>query len=137
MQIWPNLRKVFKGIMQNHIYPYLNKIFSKYQCCFGKWFSAQHCFIAMVEKWRQSIDSGRQAAAVNCIDHELLIAKLNAYGFDNSNITFIYLYLSERKQRNKINLSFRVEERYYLVYPKIQSWDHFHLTLIYVTSFLK
>ena len=58
--------------------------------------------------------SGGQAAAVvtdlskafDCIDHELLIAKLNAYGFDNSSLTFIYSFLSGRKQRTKINSSF-------------------------------
>ena len=68
----------------------------------------------MIEKWCQSLDSGGQAAAVStdlskafdCIDHELLIAKLNAYRFDNSSLTFIYSYLSERKQRTKINSSF-------------------------------
>ena len=100
--------------MQNHIYPYLNKNFSKYQCGFRKGFSAQHCLIAMIKKWCQSLDSGGQAAAVltdlsktfGCTDHELLIAKLNGYGFDNSGLTFIYSHLSERKQRTKINSSF-------------------------------
>ena len=68
----------------------------------------------MIEKWRQSLDSGGQAARVlndlsktfDCIDHELLIVKLNAYGFDNLSLTFIYSYLFERKQRTKINSSF-------------------------------
>ena len=68
----------------------------------------------MIEKWRQSLSSGGQAAAVltdlskafDCIDHELLIAKLNTYGFDNSSLTFNYSYLSERKQRTKTNSSF-------------------------------
>ena len=105
ISILPNLSKVYERIMQNQIYPY--------QCGFRKEFSAQHCLIAMIEKWRQSLDSGRQVAAVlsdlskafDCIDHESLIAKLNAYGFDNSSLTFIYSYLSERNQRTKINLS--------------------------------
>ena len=64
----------------------------------------------MNEKWRQSVDSGGQAAAVltdllkafDCIDHELLIAKLNTYGFDNSSLS----HLSEREQRAKINSTF-------------------------------
>ena len=64
ISIVPNLSKVYERIMQNQIYPYLNKIFSKYQCGFGKGFSAQHCLIAMIEKLSQSLDSGRQAAAV-------------------------------------------------------------------------
>ena len=111
ISILPNLSKVYERIMQNQIYPYLNKIFSKYQCGFRKGFSAQHCLIAMIEKWRQSLNSDGQAAAVltdlskafDCIDHELLIAKLNAYGFDNSSLTFIYSYLSGR---TKIDSSF-------------------------------
>ena len=100
--------------MQNQIYPYLSKMFSKYQCRFWKGFSVQHCLIAMIEKWDQSLDSGGQAAAVltdlskafDCIDHKLLIAKLNIYGFDNLNLTFIWSYLSETKQRTKIISSF-------------------------------
>ena len=68
----------------------------------------------MIKKWCQFLDSGGQAAAVltdlsktfGCIDHELIIAKLNGYGFDNSGLTFIYSHLSERKQRTKINSSF-------------------------------
>ena len=117
--------------MQNQICPYQNNFFSKYQCGFRKGFNAQHCLILMIEKWCQSLDSGEQAAAVStdlskafdCIDHELLIAKLNAYRFDNSSLTFIYSYLSERKQRTKIVLV--VGQRYYLVYHKVQPWDHF------------
>ena len=44
--------------------------------------------------------------AFDCIVHGLLIAKLHAYGFDNSSLNFIYNYLTNRKQRVKINLSF-------------------------------
>ena len=36
----------------------------------------------------------------------MLIAKLNASGFDNSSLSFIFSYLFERKQRTKINSSF-------------------------------
>ena len=41
--------------------------------------------------------------AFDCIDHELLIAKLEAYGFDHESLTYIYSYLSNRKQRTTIN----------------------------------
>ena len=93
---------------------YTNFFQSMVFCGFRKGFSAQHCLIAMIEKWHQSLDSRGQAAAVlidlskafNCIDHELLIAKLSTYGFDNFSHIFIYSYLPERKQSTKMNSSF-------------------------------
>ena len=41
------------------------------------------------------------------MSHELLIAKLEAYGFDEKSLKLIYNYLSNRKQRVKINDSYR------------------------------
>ena len=64
ISILPNLSKVYKQIIQNQIYPFLKKNFSKYQCGFRKGFSAQNCLAAMIEKWRQSVDFSGQAAAV-------------------------------------------------------------------------
>ena len=71
----------------------------------------------MIEKWRQSLDPGGQTAAV--------LTDLSK-AFDYIDLTFIYSYLSERKQGTKINSSVKdvVGQRYYLVYPKVQSWDH-------------
>ena len=42
----------------------------------------------------------------DCLSHELLIAKLEAYGFDEKSLKLIYNYLSNRKQRVKINDSY-------------------------------
>ena len=81
------------------MYPYFDKHFSKFQCGFRKGFNAQHCLITMIEKWLRSVDGGGQAGALltdlskDCTDHELLIAKLYAYGFDKNSLYFIYSYL--------------------------------------------
>ena len=39
-------------------------------------------------------------------NHDLLIAKMHAYNFDQNALVLIHSYLSERKQRTKINSSF-------------------------------
>ena len=39
----------------------------------------------------------------NCLSHELLIAKLHTYGFDKRSLVLIYNYLSNCKQRLKVN----------------------------------
>ena len=44
--------------------------------------------------------------AFDFLNHELLIAKLEAYGFSRSALKLVYDYLSNRKQRVKINGSF-------------------------------
>ena len=100
--------------MQKQMYPYLNQIFSKYQCGFRKGHNAQYFLMAMIEKWRKFLDIGRHAGgpltdlskAFDCIYHELLIAKLHAYGFDTDVLKFIYSYFRGRKHRTKINSSY-------------------------------
>ena len=79
-----------------------------------KGYNAQHYLMAMIEKWRKRLDIGGQAGtfltdlskAFDCIDHELLIAKLHAYGFDTDALKCIYSNLKGRKQRTKINSSY-------------------------------
>lgn len=44
--------------------------------------------------------------AFDCIPHDLIIAKLEAYGFQIESLRLIYDYLSNRKQRVKINESY-------------------------------
>ena len=68
----------------------------------------------MIEKLRKIRDENGVFAAVltnlskafDCIPHQLLIAKLSAYGFDTKSIAFISAYLKNRKQKTKIGSTF-------------------------------
>ena len=89
---------------------FFDTILSKYKCGFRKGHGAQHCLIALLEKWRESIDQGSEfgilltdlSKAFDCLPHDVFIAKLFAYGFDDKALRFIYDYSRHRKQRNKI-----------------------------------
>ena len=88
-----------------------SSFFSKCQCGFRKGFSAQHCLVSMLEKWKSATDNKKSfgvpltdlSKAFDCLSHELLIAKLNAYGFNMSDLRFVHSYLKNRMQRTKIN----------------------------------
>ena len=62
--------------------------------------------MAMIEEWPKFLEIGDNAGALltdlskalDCIDHELLIAKLHAYGIDNDASKFIYSYLTLREE---------------------------------------
>ena len=68
---------------------FFENVFSKYQCGFREGFSTQQCFMAMLEKWKRSVDNSKMfgvfltdlSKAFDCLDHELLTAKLNGYVF--------------------------------------------------------
>ena len=65
----------------------------------------------MIEKWETAVGNGGVFAdlltdlskALDCIPHELIIAKLAAYGFDTNALRLVHNYLSNRKQKVKIN----------------------------------
>ena len=101
--------------MFKHMSNYFEEHFlSKYQCGFRKGFSAQHCLMALLEKWKTCVDQKQICGALltnlskafDCLPHDLIIAKLNAYGFSFSALRLIHDYLSNRKQRTKINLTY-------------------------------
>ena len=111
VSILPNLSKVFERCLYKQITPYFDNILSKYQCGFRKNHNAQHCLLlALIENWKCSADNGKVfgslltnlSKAFDCLPHDLFIAKLQAYGFDNKALRLVKDYLSNRKQRTKI-----------------------------------
>ena len=92
---------------------FFDDIFSKYQYGFRKGFSTQQCLLALLEKWKRSIDRGKVFGALlaylskafDCLNRDLLIAKLNVCGFSLPASRLIHDYLLNRKQRTRISNS--------------------------------
>ena len=100
--------------MFKQICKFCESIFSKNQCGFRKGHSTQQCLLTMLEKWKRSVDSGKAFDALltdlfkafDCLDHELLIVKSNAYAFSLPALRLIHDYLQHRKQRTRVNNSY-------------------------------
>ena len=92
----------------------MNPNLSMYQCGFRKNMSSQNCLLFMLEKWRKCLDNKGNAGvlltdlskAFDCLNHDLLLAKLNAYGCDFNSLKLFYSYLTDRLQRVRVNSSY-------------------------------
>ena len=64
--------------------------------------------IAMIEKWRKNMDKRKSCTdlskAFDCIVHDFLMAKLEAYGFLYEALKVMHNYLTDRKHRTKGNI---------------------------------
>ena len=92
--------KVFEKIMHDQISQYINSFLTPYLCGYRKAFSTQQVLLSLIEKWKIVLDSKGYGGAVpmdlskafDAINHDLLIAKLYAYGFSKESLKLIKSY---------------------------------------------
>ncbi len=114
ISLLPVLSKVFEKLITKQFNPFIEHWFSKNLCGFRKGYSTQHALLNMFRKWQRHLNtSGRIGAilmdlskAFNCLPHDLLIAKLAAYGVGRKALCLFYSYLRNRKHRVRIGSSF-------------------------------
>ena len=104
------ISKVFERCMTKQMWPFANQVLSNLLCGFRAGYSTQHALFRLIEFCRKKLDENYTigmvlmdlSKAYDCLPHDLLIAKLEAYGFGMRSLRLIASYLSNRKQRVKI-----------------------------------
>ena len=89
--------------MEHHFSPFIS--------AYRKSFSTEHVLIRLLEDWRNKLGNNTVLGTVltdlskafGCIPHDLLVAKLDEYGFNRDTVAYIYSYLKNRKQCVRIN----------------------------------
>ena len=105
--------KIYEKALKQQLISHLDKTLSIFISAYRKSYSTQHVLINLVEDWREKLDKDFVVGAIfmdlskafDCIPHDLIIAKLHAYGFDENALVLIYSYLKRRKQCVRINNS--------------------------------
>ena len=89
--------------MNVHLSPFLS--------AYRKNYNTQHVLLRLLEELREHLDNNKTVGGIlmdlskafDCIPHDLLLAKLAAYGIDDNLILYIHSYLLNRKQCVCIN----------------------------------
>ena len=103
--------KIHERYIQEKLTPLIDKCLSVFISAYRKKYSTNHVLIRLIENWKKHLDNKKFVGAVlmdlskafDCVPHDLLIAKMDAYGFDFDTLVFLYSYLKRRKQSVKIN----------------------------------
>ena len=120
------ISKNFKKIVYEQINSYMEPRFSHLLCGFRKNHNTQHSLLKMFEKRKLVLDKECNIDAIfmdfpkafDTLDHELLLAMLNANGFSKNSIAYIKSYLLNRYQRTNINNKFSTWKNIYKGAPQ-------------------
>ena len=114
ISLLPIISKIFERVLFEQIEKFSEKILSPKLCGFRKGHSTQHALLNLLKNWQRTLEKSGVIGTVlmdlskayDCLPHDLLIAKLSAYGFEDSATSSISDYLSKRYQRVKIGSVF-------------------------------
>ena len=91
---------------------------SKLLTDFRKNHSTEHCLVNTLEKWKNTLDKRGFICAIlmdlskasDAMNHDLLIAKLGAYGFQEDALAFMNSYFTNRQQLARGNSNFSMRD---------------------------
>ena len=103
--------KILERYIQNKVNDYVESFLSIFIAAYRKKYSTNNVLIRLIENWKLHLDNKEFVGAVlmdlskafDCVPHDLLIAKMHAYGFDLDTLVLFFSYMKNRKQGVKVN----------------------------------
>ena len=97
----PFLSRIYERAISNQLREYMQNFLNRILCGFRRAHSFQHALFKLLQAWQRKLDiSGNIGTilmdfskAYNCMPHDLLIAKLEAYGLDKISLNILFDYL--------------------------------------------
>ena len=101
---------MFEDIIFIQLTELFNNLFHNYLAAFRKEFRCATTLLRFAEDWKKDLDKQQYVGTVlmdlskafDCLSHDLILAKLSAYGLSANACDFSNSYLSNRKQRVKV-----------------------------------
>ena len=114
VSVLPLLSKIFEKVIYNQLREYMDLFLNKLLCGFRKAHSTQHALFKLLHSWQKELDNSGfigtilmdLSKAYDCLPHDLIIAKFEAYGLSKNSLKLLLDYLEGRKQRVKIGSSY-------------------------------
>ena len=111
VSILPVVSKLFERAINTQISDFFNVHFHAFLSAFRPGYGCQSTLLRVIEDWKRDLDENKYVAAIlmdlskafDCLPHDLLLLKLEAYGVTGSALELIDSYLSNRKQCVKLN----------------------------------
>ena len=102
--------KIFEKFLLNQLLPFIDKMTSSLLSAYRSRYNTQHVLLRLIEQWRACLNDNKVVGGIlmdlskafDCLPHDLLIAKLEAYGLGRSSLLLLLSYLKDRKQSVKI-----------------------------------
>ena len=100
------LSKVFQRVIYNQLGMYVDTFLNKLLCRFRKAHSTQHDLFKLLQQCQKELDNSGLVGTIlmdlskayGCLPHDLIIAKLEAYGLSKSSLSLLRDYLTSRKK---------------------------------------
>jgi retron-type reverse transcriptase len=110
VSILTSLSKIFEKEINNQLKILGDRVFIENLSAYRSNYSTQHVILQATEAVKSSLDRRQCSGAVltdlskafDCLPHDLMIAKLNAYNVNKNDVELIASYLRGRQQRVKI-----------------------------------